>query len=533
MDKVRSTTVVFGIVFTLTVFKVTLVVSQENTASLQGNNYKRVPCGFVNGLCGWTYLNPDAPWTRTNDCKEYYRWPWSGCKRDDHYLRLQMDQLEENQNGTLISPPLVARTNVRCQLSFQYYYGSDNDACQLSVEQQTHRGVYTLWRVTTYSGTVEPASVDVPCSDTDYKILIVGKKLATTGCHHLDVENIEFKLSTLPITTEGATFLSLPRRVFFTSFTSLETTTASSSTPDSMPNSDKQSSDDDGLGTGPVVAIVIVIVIVVVVVVIVVIVVRRRNGAEKHNRASGPAGSSTPGNSNVGGVEGHDNLVYSANGLEMDTIPTMTRNVAYTDNTPDYYNVSGANSSATGPSEPSQDNLYENTRTAPPTEEYAVVDKKGKKKKDLQPEDEYALPNKDQQKKKKRQKQAGQGQQKNAIPTENKKKKGRKTDHQANKSALISNAAGRSTQAEEAAAAGTSDYEPVAGDSGMASSRPEQPSDMYHKLGNKERAGMQQDSPQKHYDHISAPDGDYSGMDLEDKIRDQQREAVADQYSHI
>ncbi|XP_070200137.1 uncharacterized protein [Littorina saxatilis] len=301
-----------------------------------------------------------------------------------------------------------------------------------------------------------------------------------------------------------------------------------------MAKSGKQASDDEGLGTGPVVAIVIVIVIVlVVVVVIVVIVVRRQNGAEKHNRASGPAGSISPGNSNVGGIQGHDNVVYFANRHEMDTIPPMSGNPANPENTPDYYNVSRTNSPGTGPSEPSQDNLYENTRTAPPTEEYAVVDKKGKKKKDLQPEDEYALPNKDQQKKKKRQKQAGQGQQKNAIPTENKTKKGRKTDQQANPSAFNSNAAGRSTQAEEAAAAGTSDYEPVAGDSGMTSSRKEQPSDMYNKLGNKERAGMQLDHPQAHYDHISAPYGDYSGMNLEDQIRDQQREAVADQYSHI
>ncbi|KAK7099010.1 hypothetical protein V1264_003215 [Littorina saxatilis] len=305
-----------------------------------------------------------------------------------------------------------------------------------------------------------------------------------------------------------------------------------------MPTSGKQSSDDEGLGTGPVVAIVIVIVIVVVVVVVIgVIVVRRRNGSEKNNRASGPAGSTSPGDFNVGGVEGHDNLVYSANQLAMDTIPPMSghaanpENTANADNTPDYYNVSGQNATETNPSEPSQDNLYENTRTAPPTEEYAVVDKNGKTKQGPRPDDEYVLPNKDQQKK--IEKQAGQGQQKNAIPTENKTKKGRKTDHQANQPALISNAAGRSTQAEEAAAAGTSDYEPVAGDSGMTSSRPEQPSDMYNKLGDKGRAGMQLNSPQKHYDHLSAPDGDYSGMNLEDKIRDQQREAVADQYNHI
>ncbi|XP_070200135.1 uncharacterized protein [Littorina saxatilis] len=302
-----------------------------------------------------------------------------------------------------------------------------------------------------------------------------------------------------------------------------------------MPTSGKQSSDDEGLGTGPVVAIVIVIVIVVVVVVvIVVIVVRRRNGAEKHNRTSGAAGSTSPGNSNLGGIEGHDNLVYSANRLEMDTIPPMSGHAANPENTPDYYNVLRLNSPGTGPSAPAQNDLYENTRSPPPDEEYAVVNKNGKKKQDPQPDDEYALPNKDQEKKKKkREKQAGQGQQKNNIPTENKTKKGRKTDQQANPPAFNSNAAGRSTQAEEAAAAGTSDDEPVAGDSGMATSRPEQPSDMYNKLGDKERAGMQLDHPQTHYDHISAPYGDYSGMDLEDKIRDQQREAVADQYSHI
>ncbi|XP_070200129.1 uncharacterized protein [Littorina saxatilis] len=462
-----------------------------------------------------------------------------------------MEQLNENDNSTLISPPLVARTNERCQLSFLYRYDCDNHACQLSVERQTHTGVEQLWHVTTSSGIVGTANVQVPCSDTEFKILIVGKTLVNTGRRYLHVDNIIFDFTTISSTTEPSTFSSLARRVSVTSFTSLEATPPPSSTPDGtgsvtithssttnnyvtdpMPTSGKQSSDDEGLGTGPVVAIVIVIVIVVVVVVVIgVIVVRRRNGSKKNNRASGPAGSTSPGDFNVGGVEGHDNLVYSANQLAMDTIPPMSGNTTNADNTPDYYNVSGQNATETNPSAPAPDDLYENTRTPPPDEEYAVVDKNGKTKQSLRPDDEYALPNKDQQKK--REKQAGQGQQKNDIPTENKKKKGRKTDHQANQSALICNAAGRSTQAEEAAAAGTSDYEPVAGDSGMASSRPEQPSDMYNKLGDKERAGMQLDSPQKHYDHLSAPDGDYSGMDLEDKIRDQQREAVADQYSHI
>ncbi|XP_070200124.1 uncharacterized protein [Littorina saxatilis] len=238
-----------------------------------------------------------------------------------------MDQLEENQNSTLISPPLVARTNVRCQLSFLYYYGSDNDACQLSVEQQTHRGVYNLWSVTTYSETVERASVDVPCSDTDYKILIVGKKLASTGCHHLDVHNIDIKLSTLPTTTEGATFSSLPRRVSFTSFTSLETTTASSSTPEVSVPSDRQTEDEEGLNTGKMVAIVVVAVVVVViaVILIVIVVVRRRNGAKRNQRAPGLGSGASQAVTNAGYRPEQANPARSPKATDMHLTPVNLR----------------------------------------------------------------------------------------------------------------------------------------------------------------------------------------------------------------